>query len=189
MRRQSVILAGALLLACSGAARAELVLEPGSEAVTQEYYSQPSVPSIVFVSPEAREAGAAWLPAGAPFIPRPPLLLSIQQQPYSPVFLNRPAPLGGVIPHPPNSVMAAASLNAAHGYKFGAAANPCATDTMLSYRIGLGIYYPFGTNCWFNPYAPMLGGPPGLNRPTDRLPNSAAAARAVDRAHSYKFGQ
>lgn len=189
MRTQSLIVFGALLLACSGAVRAELVLEPGSEAVTEEFYSQQSVPSIVFVSPEAREGAAAWMPSTPAFVPRPPLMLSVQQQPYSPVFLNRPPPIGSIVPHPPNSAMAAASLNIAHGYRFGAPANPCAPSTLLSYRIGLGVYYPFGTNCWFNPYVPLVGGPPGLNRPTDRLPNSAAAARAVDRAHSYKIGQ
>jgi len=187
MRTQSLILAGTLLLACSAAARAELVLEPGSEAVTEEYYPQQSVPSIVFVTPEARDAGAAWLPPTPAFVPRPPLMLSIQQQPSSAVFFNRPPPLGSIVPHPPNSAMAAASLNMAHAYRFGAPANPCSTDTLLSTRIGMGVFFPFGSNCFFN--APLVGGPPGLNRPTDRLPNSAAAARAVDRAHSYKFGQ
>ena len=189
MRSQSVI---ALLAFLSvGTARAEVILDEkaaAEPAAPVEYYSQPAVPSIVFVSPEARDAGIAWLPSSTPFVPRPPLMLSIQQQASSPVIINRPPGLGAVYPYPPNTVMAAASLNAAHNYRFGiSGASACAPSTLANFRIGLGGYFPLGSNCWLNPYVPIVGGPPGFNRPTDRLPNSLNAVRAVDRAHSYKF--
>ena len=95
MRRQSVVLSLALL-ASFGAARAEVVIDETAPTAPQpvtEYYSQPAVPSIVFVSPEAREAGMAWLPSNTPYVPRAPLLLNLQQQPISPVA-------GGVVEWP-----------------------------------------------------------------------------------------
>ena len=189
MRSRWILLAA--LAAGFAPVHAEVVIDEMATVETSpaEYYPQPSVPSIVFVSPEAREAGMTWLPSGTPFTPRPALLLPIQPQPGSPAAPGRLVPFNTSLAHPPASFMAAANLAAAHAYRSGAPGGTCPQDPLWSFRFGFGAVYPLGNNCWLNPYVPLVAAPAGFNQPGDRLPDAANAARQLERAHNYRFNR
>jgi hypothetical protein len=189
-RTRWVLVGAALTIAGIGTAAGEVVLDQdASGAESPAYYANPSVPSIVFVSPEAREAGMEWLPSNTPFVPVAPLILRAQPQAGGTFVPNRPPAFGSVPAHPPNILAANAAVNAAHAYKFGLGDNvACPQSFLFNFGIGFGNSLLGGRNCFATPFLPLAVAPPGFNRPTDRPSNAAAAARAVDQAHRYRFG-
>lgn len=187
LRRAWPVLLLGVCAAWGGLAHAELVFEESAAGANapEARYPHPGVPSIVFVSPEARELGTSWLPSTSPVILRPPVVLNTQQQQLqAPVAAATTRSLmaansGTTVP---NTVAANASLNMAHAYRFNLL--DCAPGWALRFGIAFG-----SRSCSFNPYFPYVIAPqqPGFNRPADRLTNPANAARAVDQAHDYRF--
>jgi hypothetical protein len=190
LRTQWVLAGAALTIAWFGTAAGEVVFDQDAlSAESSAYYASPSVPSIVFVSPEAREAGMEWLPSNTPFVPVAPLILRAQPQSGGAYVSNRPPAFGSVPGHPPNVLAANAAVNAAHSYKFGLGDNlACPQNFLMNFGLSFGNSLLGGRNCLGTPYLPLAIAPPGFNRPTDRPSNSAAAARAVEQAHRYRFG-
>lgn len=171
------------------AAKAEIVFLEGGQVSSAEAvyaYQHPSLPSVVFVSPETRQM--AILPPSPVFIQPPPLLW---RAPSALAIYPPASPAVGfnMSTRPSNRDAATYNLQRAHGFS----QDLYNRNTYVSIGTGLvvnpygyGVYgYGYGAYAPAYPYPPVTGSG-GFNQPA-RPSNRDNAAYSLDRAHGFSM--
>ncbi|WIM04923.1 MAG: hypothetical protein OHM77_09450 [Candidatus Nitricoxidivorans perseverans] len=175
------LMAGAVLSVAAPAGAEILFLEGGrvASAEPDNAYRHPSLRSVVFVSPEARQM--AILPPAPVFVPPPPLLWRVP----TPFIVPPPgsAAIGiNASTRPSNRDVASYNLQRAHNFS----RNLYDKDTYLNYFGASSPLSPYWYSYYgaFGPAYPPAAGNGGFNQPA-RPSNRDITTYHLDRAHRF----
>lgn len=168
--------------------QAEIVFLEGGQVASAEpayAYQHPSLRSVVFVSPEARQL--AILPPAPVFVQPPPLLWRAPSSVF-PIYPPASVPVGiNASNRPSNRDVATYHLQRAHTFSqdlYNKNTYINLGSNLTIYPYGYGNYYGYGATYSY-PYPPVVG-TGGFNQPI-RPSNRDNAAYNLERAHNFSM--